>query len=202
MKNKRKTKPTKKIVKKEHNKDILGIIIISIGIIVMVSLFSLKMGLVGQILNATTFNLMGFGGYFSPILIISIGLIFILDRYNKLEGKTILAAIIIFLSFLVILDGINLVDVSLFERIRNGFTLSQLNKGGGVIGSFFGYFFYKLFGSTGTYLVVTVLLLISLLIITNSKVKDVIEKANQIKPVKIQEEKKIEENNKYPLSYI
>lgn len=177
----------KKNVKKSNPKlkisnDILGFIIVALGIMVLLSLFSTKMGLVGQVINGTTFSLMGFGGYFFPFFIVGTGLIFIMDRFNKSRVKAIISIVVILISFLIILDGINPTNSGLIERIRNGINLSRTNTGGGFIGSFFGFFFYKLFGTIGTYIVLSVLISISLLVITNSKVKDVIKKANELKP--------------------
>ena len=191
--NKGKSKKTinKKKIKREFNKDFLGLVIIAAGIISLISLFSVKMGLVGQVINGTTFSLMGFGGYFFPLFIIGAGLIFILERYNKSEIKSIVAILIVFISFLIILDGINNIDNGLVDRVKNGIYLSKVNKGGGVVGSFFGYFFYTLFGPIGTYIVLSVLISISLLVITNAKVKDVIIKANSLKPEKILDKAKV-----------
>lgn len=178
----------KKNIKKVYNNDIIGIIVIAIGLITLISLFSSRMGLVGQIINGTTFSLMGFGGYFFPLFIIGTGLIYIFDRFNKSEPKAVISIIVIFLGFLVILDGTNSSDGGIIGRIENGIYLSKVNKGGGLIGSFFGYFSYKLFGSIGTYIVLGVLISISLLIITNAKVKDIIRKVNSIKLEKVNKE--------------
>ncbi len=180
---------SRKQKKYEINNDILGIILIASGIITLFSLFSTKMGIVGQIINGTTFSLMGFGGYFFPILIFWTGLIIILDKFKFYEHKNIISLVIIFLCFLVILDGANIESGSIIERIENGIILSRVNKGGGLLGSFFGFFFYKLFGSIGTYIVLSVLISISILIISNLNVKELISKANEIKPDIIYKEK-------------
>lgn len=184
-KNKKRKTINNKAVQKEYNKDIIGVIIISLGIITLLSLFSTKMGLVGQIINGTTFSLLGFGGYFFPLFIIGTGCIFILDRFDKSGVKPYIATLVIFLSFLVVLDGINSSTSGLISRIQNGILLSTMNKGGGLVGSFLGYFFYKLFGSIGTYIVLSALITICLLILTNTKVKDVIKRTNVFKSGKV-----------------
>ncbi len=183
MNNKRKNKSTSKNKPKrlEYNKDIIGVIVIALSVMILLSLFSTKMGILGQIINGTTFSLMGFGGYFFPFFIMGTGLVLIMDRFEKQEGKVIFAILVILISSLILFDGINPSNSGLFARVQNGLNLSKLNKGGGVIGSIFGYFFYTFFGSIGTYIVLSVLVSISLLIITNSKVKDVIKKANELK---------------------
>lgn len=193
MKNNRKTTRTKKsrpkTKKMEYSKDLIGVIIVAVGIMTLLSLFSTRMGILGQIINGSTFSLMGFGGYFFPFFIMGTGLVLIMDRFNNKESKVILSIIIILISSLIIFDGINPSSGSLISRIENGVNLSRVNKGGGLIGSFFGFFFYKFFGPIGTYLVLSLIISIGILIITNYKVKDVIRKANELKPEMPQIEK-------------
>lgn len=160
--------------KNKYNKDIIGIIIIAVGILSMISLFSSNMGLIGSIIKGTTFSFMGFGSYFFPLAIIASGMIFILDRFNNKEGKTVLFTGFILLSILIILDRINPFDYTLWDRINNSIDLSKTGKGGGIIGSFFGFFFYRLFGSIGSYLVLGFIIIINILLITNIKIKDII----------------------------
>ncbi len=185
----KKKRTTNKKVQQKFNSDIIGIVFITIGIITLISLFSTKMGLVGQIINGTTFSLMGFGGYFSPFFLIGTGLIFLMERFDKKELKANIALWIILCSLLVVLDSINTNTTGMLARIQNGIVLSKTNQGGGLVGSFLGYFFYKLFGSIGTYIILSVFISISILIITNSKVKDVVKKVHEIKPEKILNDK-------------
>ena len=161
--------------------DIMGIIVIGVGVVMLFSLFSLRMGIVGEIINGTTFSLMGFGGYFLPLFIIGSGIILLMERFDRIQLRILIAMIIIFLSFLIVLDGINIDSPNLIERIKSGLELSRANRGGGVLGSFFGFFFYKLFGSVGTYVVLAFAITASLLIITNLTVKEVFKKAKGIK---------------------
>jgi S-DNA-T family DNA segregation ATPase FtsK/SpoIIIE len=140
------------------------------------------MGLVGQIINGTTFSLMGFGGYFFPFIIVGTGLILLMDRFKNNVLKVNIALWVILFCFLIILDSINTSTGGILDRIQNGIILSKTNQGGGLLGSLLGFFFYKLFGSIGTYILLSVFMTISILIITNSKVKDVIKKASELKP--------------------
>ncbi len=180
-KSKKKTRKTiKKKTSNQFNKDIIGSIIIGIGIMSLISLFSFKMGIIGSMIRGTTFLLMGFGGYFFPIFIISIGIIFILDRFDGKEGKKSLMLLIILLTTLVILDGRNNDIKGFLDRIKIANSLSLVNKGGGIIGSFLGFFFYKLFGTTGGYLVLSFILIIAMLMFTEIKIKDIYVKISKI----------------------
>lgn len=160
--------------KNKYNKDIMGVIIVAIGILSMISLFSFKMGIIGSIIRGTTFSFMGFGSYLFPLIIVGSGMVFILDKFNHQEGKIILSMGFILLSILIILDGINPFDYTFYDRISNSIALSKIGKGGGIIGSFFGFFFYKLFGSIGSYLILGLIILINILLITNIRVKDIV----------------------------
>ncbi|MDY0234480.1 MAG: DNA translocase FtsK 4TM domain-containing protein [Gudongella sp.] len=183
MKKKKPTKSTKKnIPKSKLDTDIVAILTIAIGIIVLFSLFSMRMGIIGNIINGTVFSLMGFGGYFFPIFILATGVTLLLDRFDKIQLRVIISLLVVFMSFIIILDGINMVDLSLIERIKSGLELSRANRGGGVLGSFFGFFLYRLFGSIGTYIVLAFSIMVSLLVITNLTIKEVLLKAKDITP--------------------
>ncbi|MEY8415805.1 DNA translocase FtsK 4TM domain-containing protein [Tissierella praeacuta] len=184
-----KKKTIKKTQKKnKYNKDIIGIIVIALGILSMISLFSSNMGIIGSIIKGTTFSLMGFGSYFFPLIIIASGIIFFLEDYKHMEGRMILSMGFILLSILVMLDGINPFDYKFIDRINTSLNLSKIGKGGGIIGSFFGFFIYRLFGSIGSYLVLGFIIIINTLIITNIKVKDIFLKSKNMK--KTNEDKK------------
>ena len=178
---KKKKNINKKKSKREYNKDIFGVAIIAIGILSMVSLFSFKMGIVGSILRGTIFSLMGFGGYFFPLCIIIIGILFIVNRFNMEEGEKSSFILLIFLCFIIILDVKNPNATGFINRINTSIELSELGKGGGIIGSFFGYFFNKLFGPIGTYLVISFITIISILILTDIKLKEIFKRMNKIK---------------------
>lgn len=185
IQSKKKNKKAK--AKQQFNKDIIGSVIIAVGIIWMISLFSLQMGIVGSILRGTIFLLMGFGGYLFPIILVSIGVIFIMDRYNNKELEKSIILLIILISILIFLDGRNIEIRGFFDRMKVANTLSLSNKGGGIIGSFLGFFFYKLFGKIGGYLVIFSILVISIIVFTNVKIKDILKSislSNKFKPNK------------------
>ncbi|MEW8973460.1 MAG: DNA translocase FtsK 4TM domain-containing protein, partial [Tissierellaceae bacterium] len=170
---KKKTKKKKKLNDRKFNNEIIGSAVIGFGIISLISLFSFKMGIIGSIIRGTTFSLMGFGGYFFPIVIIGMGYILISDRFDDKENKKILSLLSILLIFLVMLDGPNMELKNFIDRIQFASTLSLVNKGGGIIGAFLGFFFYKLFGPIGGYLVLSLMLFITILMFTEIEIKDI-----------------------------
>lgn len=174
-KTKKKTKKKNIKSKNVFSKDILGMMIVAFGIISMISLFSFKMGIIGSAIRGTTFSLMGFGGYFWPLVLIAIGIVYILDEYDNEEVKISATIIFILISFLIILDGKNTVSTGIIDRVKNSIYISQFNRGGGVIGSFLGFFFYNLFGTIGAYIVSFFGISISLLFITDTKLVDLFD---------------------------
>lgn len=178
------------------NSDIMGIIIISIGLLSTLSLLNLNMGIFGSIIKEITFSLMGFGAYIFPLILIVSGIIFIYDKFNYKEIKVILSMVIIFISVLVILDVTNPIDSNFIDRMKNSIELSREAKGGGIIGGFLGFFFYNLFGTTGSYLILSAIITINILLITEIKIKDIIDLfSNKSKKI-ISSNKPIKSNKK------
>lgn len=174
-KTKKKTKrnrKTKKSHKNVFNKEVISIIMILLGILILLSLLSQRMGIVGSFIRGTSFKLMGFGSYFFPIIIIFVGIIYILEKYNNNELKKSIILGVIFLSFLILLDGKNMYETDFVERMKLANIQSLSNKGGGAIGTFIGFFFYKLFG-LGGYLILFLITGIGVMIFMDISVSDI-----------------------------
>lgn len=189
-KQKRNNNKVKKIYEKFNN-EIIGMIIIALGILILISLFSLQMGIIGKLIKRTTFILMGLGAYIFPVFVIGIGTIFLLDKYDKKELKTSIILLIVLLSVLVLLDSKNISVKGFVDRVKLGNHMSIANKDGGVIGSFLGFFFYNLFGKIGGYLILFFISIITFIVFMEIKIKDIV---NYIK--KIATKKNVKINNK------
>ena len=170
-----KTQKTRK-KNNQFNKDILGSTFIAVGIIWMISLFSFQMGIIGSFVRGTTFLLMGFAGYFFPLALVGIGIIFIMDKFDNKEINKSIIILITLLLLLVFLDGKNMKIEGFLDRIKISNSLSLEHKGGGVIGAFLGFFFYQLFGKIGGYIVIFTVFIICILILTDVKVKDLFKR--------------------------
>ena len=133
MKSNKKKKIYKKKNNKSYNKDIIGLIIIGLGIIFMISLFTLRVGLIGFLIRKTVFSMTGFGAYLIPIILISLGIVIILDKLDKKILKTISIIAILFIIFLVALDSKNISVNGFVNRIKTAIYLSKLSQGGGFI---------------------------------------------------------------------
>lgn len=173
-----------KIRKKTSNSDrgkrnvkieIIGIIIISIGLLSLISMYSKSTGFFGAAIRKTLITLFGLGSYFFPIIIVLIGLLFILNK--KAYFKRFLTVIISYISLLTIIDinFLTFVDgLSFLDRVKLSIDASdsailsgKLATGGGVIGSSLSYVFLSLFGSIGSYIVIVTIIIISFLVFAN-----------------------------------
>lgn len=166
----------KKKINKEHNREILGITFISFGMLSVISLFSDKTGIIGMLLKNIYFTLMGFGGYVFPVIIIALGLLFMINKLNIENDKKSLYMIMLFFCFLTLLDIKNQSAITFTKSITKTLELSKKGLGGGLIGSFFGYIFFKLFGTIGSYIIISFIIIVSILQFTEIKIQDYIKK--------------------------
>lgn len=164
------------IKKKEYNKEILGIIIILFGILSSISLFSNKTGIIGVFLKNVYLTLMGFGGFIFPLLIITLGFLLVINKFDINEDKKTVYLLVLFFCFLTLIDIKTHKSVGFNTRISKSLILSKEGLGGGLIGSVFGYVFFKLFGSIGSYIILSFIILISILLFTEINIKDCFKK--------------------------
>lgn len=158
---------------KECNREIIGIIIVSFGILSAISLFSDKTGIIGVILKNIYFTLMGFGGYIFPLIIVAIGLLFIINRFNIDGDIKSIYILVLFICFLVFIDIKSQIGTTINMKVSHSLELSKQGLGGGVIGTIFGFLFFKLFGSIGSYIIISFIVLISILLFTEIRIKDI-----------------------------
>lgn len=140
------------------------IIVAAISVVAIISLFSSKMGVFGETISAVLKGLLGLGGYLLPFVVIIFSIWIFMSE--KREGfKLKIAASVLFLcsiaafAFALSSDGQGSISV---QRLYD--TGGALN--GGVIGGVFGNFLISFFGKMGTYIILTVLIIISIVLVT------------------------------------
>ncbi len=173
MKKRKQLKSEEKKIKNNNqiNKEIIGIIIISFGILVLISMYSQATGYIGEILSNRIWELTGFGGYIIPYIVLIIGILFLLNKITLNENKKSLAILIIYICFLTILDIHEFqFEMSFINKMNIGISYGKEGIGGGLIGSFFAYISLKLFGIYGSYVVLISTILIALLLLTNKSI--------------------------------
>ena len=163
---------SRKVIKKNSlnnsNKTFISIALIIFGIVSFISLYSTKMGIFGIFIYKIFSFLSGSGNFLFPILFIITGSSFLIKKELNLINRYNICLFIISICILIFLDGTKMSDITLIDRLRLSIEYLDIATSGGIIGSILGFLFYKIFGSVGTYLFLSIIILISLFFIFKS----------------------------------
>ncbi len=219
---KKNTKNNKKPINKKNNKksrnrntssnigsgqEIMGLFLIVIGIVFFICLYSQRMGIIGSLIYKLFSVLSGSANFVIPLLLIFWGILFNIQA-TKLNMKRYIAySLVIFLCILVFLDGFKEMDMTLIERIIKSTEYMDITRSGGIIGAIFGFFSYKLLGSLGTYLVLTIIIFASIYLMLRPNMDQIImafedigehfeDKKKALEEKKYQKKLKLEEKEK------
>lgn len=148
--------------------EIMGLILIFLGIYSLYSLFSNNPGFIGTYIDKGLFFLMGKISFIFAIGLISLGFIFIIKGIK--DSKVLIFSMSLFIFNFTI-------SISLWDGVVNSslFDVSLLNlvatrEGGGLIGIFFTSLLVKLFSVNGTIIIVVIASIISLLLMTQKSI--------------------------------
>ncbi len=83
-------------------------------------------------------------------------------------------SLVILLCILVFLDGSKEMDMTLIERIIKSTEYMDITRSGGIIGAIFGFFSYKLLGSLGTYLILSLVIIASIYFMIRPNIEHII----------------------------
>ena len=162
------------------NSDIKGIILITFGILMLISVFSPSTsGIVGRNIKKILIMLMGLGAFIFPALIIFIGGC-VLARKNKINFSKRFYGIILFtINTLLFIQMITMSVYypynSILDSIKSMYSLDNIVHGG-IISLFIDIPLLKLFGDTGCYVIFLALYFISVIIMSKLTLYDVIHK--------------------------
>ncbi|NEZ46099.1 cell division protein FtsK [Clostridium niameyense] len=143
----------KRRTKTKNNNDITGIVLISIGLFVLFSVFSpSSSGIIGTFIKKILIALFGIGAIIFPFIIVFIGLCFIAKK-NKISFNSKFYGIVIFcinsLLFLQMLIIKNYGTENILEGIKK-FYIEDSILHGGIICYLVDVPIYKLFGTIGS----------------------------------------------------
>lgn len=150
------------------SKEILGIIIITISILIFASLFNYSNGYMNQIIRNKVLELTGIGSILFPLIILTIGILFLFNRFSNSRTKKIMYLLTLYLCLLTLFDlrdFPSIENISMIEKIKISVISGRNIYGGGLLGAFFSFILLKLFGLLGSYIIIisTMLILLSLL---------------------------------------
>ncbi|WP_315114843.1 DNA translocase FtsK 4TM domain-containing protein [uncultured Clostridium sp.] len=170
----------KKKKKDSFDNDIKGIVLITIGILALVSVFSPKdSGYIGKIAKKLLIGMFGLGSYIFPFIIIFIGSCYILNK-RKIKFTNKFYGIVLFI--INTLMCIQMADMSLTntslsvtEGIANIYN-SQSILHGGIIVYLISLPLYKLFGRMGSFIIFISLYAISFVLISNVTLSYIVDR--------------------------
>lgn len=169
---------TKKYTKVEDHiylKKIFPLIMFAICLFSLLSLTNLSLGFVGKWLNKLILSLFGAGAIVVLIVSLVYSVIYIFRSKASFFCKKMLLIGIVVCCLLILFDSSNPINYDFMEKLKSSIRLGQEYIGGGLIGAMFGYAFYNLLGKIGTYLMIFFLVLISLLILSETTLSDLFE---------------------------
>lgn len=182
---KKKTKKSKNKNKFEYSNEIVGIIIILVGIIGL-----LGTGIVGNMVKSFAIFLVGTIYLALLLLLIVVGIFLILKKDTpNLFSSRLIGLYIIVISFLVLLhvkyieingtEGIKIITDT-FNNLMISFSnqAALSNSGGGIVGAIFSYVFVSAFGD-GAKIVVYTMFVLGIILLLNVSI---LEMYNKIKP--------------------
>ena len=137
--------------------EVIGGVLILIGLISFVSIFSDKMGFIGNFLYKLNTNLAGRANLVVPLIVMFLGTSLSIKSLRKNFVKHLVCSLILFLCLIILLDTDKGGDYTLIERIHFSKEYATVGKGGGVIGASLGFFLYKALGVVGTFIIIGVL---------------------------------------------
>ncbi|WP_071027402.1 FtsK/SpoIIIE family DNA translocase [Peptoniphilus raoultii] len=158
----------------ETKNEIFGLLLMVLGIIFFISVFSSKMGIVGRIVYRLLSVLFGSANYIFPLILVFWGILYNLKATKHYTRRYIICTSIIFLCLLVLLDSSKELDLTLVDRINRSIEYLSVTRSGGIIGAVLGFFVYKLLGSLGTYIFLGVIILVNLYIILRTNIDQIL----------------------------
>lgn len=147
------------------SKEIIGLAMMGMGLLVIIGIFSMKSGLFGQFLRQIFVGLFGIGGYILPIGAIILGIFYMQGRLDKvyrllIYGFSFILMLVVFFHLLSYGDDTSLSLLSLTYLERASW------QNGGYVGALIAELTLALLGLYGSYILLIVFYGIWLLLLT------------------------------------
>lgn len=150
-----------------YNNEIIGVIFITLGILIGISVYSKSNAILFSFLRRVIISLVGVGAFFVPFIIIFLGTLYIANKkLSKLNtrfyGLVLLAVIsVLFIQIITIEDFYNGILLDALKNIVNSNEVMH----GGILFLLIDIPLYKLLGAAGSIIVFISLLIIALMMI-------------------------------------
>ncbi len=158
---------------KQFNNEIYGIFTIALGLILFVIVYGNSIGRIGELIKFVLMGLFSTSVAVLPYLLLIYGVFIFINKSLMKKKKTVFFYLLIFISItifksLAAIDKVHSISANTnMAWLKEVFTLGTQGIGGGIIGISISILLVSLFGVTITYIIISTLLLISLILHTN-----------------------------------
>jgi len=160
-------KPPQSALTTDQKLNFIGGLLLLVGVLVLVALFTSKDGALTGWLAKTTSQIAGVGGFIIPVALIIFGLYLVLRKFDKLphvSGGRTAGIILIYFNLLAWLHVFN----------KGGYEAALAGKGGGLIGSAIDTLLKNTLGSAGEIVLLAGWFLIALIFIIDVSLPELI----------------------------
>lgn len=164
-KHKNKVPKKKTAISESVAKEIVGVAVVGVGLLVIIGLFTNNIGMFGKAVKATFVGLFGLAGYIVPFGVIACGIFYMQKRYDRayrieMYGSTFIMLLVTFF-YLIYYGGKNT-----YEFGSGKYFIEASWKNGGYVGALFGHALENMFGYIGSYIVLAIGYLVWILCVT------------------------------------
>lgn len=165
--------------KNNFEKEIYGIILFGLSLIIALSIYIKPTGIVGLFIRDFVLGMFGLGAYVFPIFFMFVGGFFIVKRGKvKLNLKFYYVCLLLYIiNIMLTLPYSNKSNnITFVEKLKISYENGIIHKGGGVISEIIATPFIYTLGIIGSYIILTCLTLILFILITEKSIGVVTEK--------------------------
>jgi S-DNA-T family DNA segregation ATPase FtsK/SpoIIIE len=158
--------------------EICAIILMAVGAFLIIAMQTSAAGQFGEAMKTLLNGCFGFIGYVLPYYMIVYGVLLFAKKAARLGGRSVFFLILIFLLLTVANAGRYINDDFTFEisTLTQLFDRGAAGEGGGFFGDLIGMGLIKLIGKPGLYILCVAGILISLLLVINTPISQMLDK--------------------------
>lgn len=167
--------------RKHFYQELLGLTFLGLGIFSLISMLSGSVGILGESIKEVLVSILGLMSYVFPFIFLLMGTALIIRRPGVFSNKKTYGALLFVLTTALLLSLNRMESVhqeGFMVTLRNLMNISDMNHGG-ILGLMFAVPLYRLTGPLGTYILAGCLYVVSLILIFNTTIYDLLKKSNQ-----------------------
>ncbi|WP_027307488.1 DNA translocase FtsK [Caloramator sp. ALD01] len=166
----------KRMVSNNNNnvkKEIYGVVIFGISLIIGLSIYIKPSGIAGIIIRDFVLGMFGLGAYIFPLYFLFVGLIFIVKRGKiKVNNKFYYISLLLYIInvMLTVPYSSENTNGKFLNKLKDSYLNGIDNKGGGIIGELLATPMIYAFGKVGTYIILVCISIVLILLITERSI--------------------------------